>query len=107
MTTATLSPASLPSWSWLRRQYHSAGAPGLSATSSAVLWRNRQGRIVGVLVRDGMGFIVRVDRRYRRQGIATRLLREALNRWPLDLRSERYTADGAAWVTAFLGNNHG
>ena len=44
-----------------------------------------------------------VDPSFRRQGIATQLAREALKGWPdLDLFSQQYTEDGAAFVNRFL-----
>jgi ribosomal protein S18 acetylase RimI-like enzyme len=44
-----------------------------------------------------------VDPSFKRQGIATQLAREALKRWPdLDLFTQQYTEDGAAFVNRFL-----
>lgn len=100
----TVSPDALPRWSWLRGQYPEVGIPGLSAGEDHVLWRNGSGRVVGVLeIRLRRRFMVVVDPRYRRRGVATRLLREALGRWPeIDLKRERYTPNGAAWIQAFV-----
>lgn len=100
----TVSPDALPRWSWLQRQYPEVGLPGLSAGEDHVLWRNGSGRVVGVLeLRLRRRFLVVVDPRYRRRGVATRLLREALERWPeIDVKRERYTEAGAAWITAFV-----
>lgn len=75
--------------------------------SSFVFYLNRLGRVVGILeteVFNGRrGFIVHVAPRYRRRGIATNLLEDALARWPdLDLEGDLYTIAGAAWINKFL-----
>ena len=80
-----------------------------SPWADCLVWRNRAGRAVGVLSLDRngkrLGFIVLVDPGYRLRGIATKLLTEALRRWPeLDIHNERYTQAGAAWISAFLGS---
>ena len=74
--------------------------------SSFVFYLNRLGRVVGILetevFKGRRGFTVHVAPRYRRRGIATKLLHEALARWPdLDLTGERYTIAGAAWIDSF------
>lgn len=100
---ASLSPSSVPGWAALRREFGDAGAPGLTIGDSHIAYRTRMGRLVGILVVDDHGFVVRVNHGYRRRGIASRLLVEALCRWPLDLVGERYTTAGAAWVNAYFG----
>lgn len=51
--------------------------------------------IGGVHLADAHEIQVTVDPRFRRKGIATRLLREALSRWPIQLFAQHCTADGA------------
>ena len=74
--------------------------------SSFVFYLNRNGRVVGILeteiVKGRRGFLIHVAPRYRRRGIASQLLLDALKRWPdLDLAGERYTITGAAWINSF------
>jgi len=96
---ATLSPQSVPAWASV------VGA--FSGGLDCVYWANRTGCIVGILQIDRggrrLGFNVVVHPRYRRRGIATKLLVEALIRWPaLDIRHERYTPASAAWISSLL-----
>jgi GNAT superfamily N-acetyltransferase len=75
-----------------------------------LLWRDGDGELKGILMYypidypcgDKAGeFEVVVHPRYRRQGIATKLLAEAVRRWNIDLTKQRYTRDGAAFAKAF------
>jgi len=100
----TLSPASVPSWPAVYRdavRIVKLGT-GMQIGPDFLLWRLRTGKVVGVLKLDPHGgFMVHVDPHHRRKGIASRLLDEALRHWPLDVAGERYTPDGAAWISAW------
>lgn len=108
MFDASLSPGSVPRWAYLAARYAlDPSRPGVSlANRCTLVYRSRSGQPLGSLQRQGdAGFLVVVDPRRRRRGIASKLLREALHRWPLDLGRERYTTAGAAFVNAFLSGD--
>lgn len=50
--------------------------------------------------RGNVNLWVRPDR--RRKGIGTQLIKEAVRRWKIVLRNQRYTADGAGFVNGFM-----
>jgi GNAT superfamily N-acetyltransferase len=98
----------------------------LSKPVHCLLFRDANGRLRGVLnyypqqitshsgprnrLRTGTARVIQeaqscniwVSPKHRRQGIATRLLRTAIARWPIPLASQRYTPDGLAFVRAFV-----
>jgi ribosomal protein S18 acetylase RimI-like enzyme len=112
-------------WETMQALCASTGPPGISHWSKTIKagettlhghvleYRDQQGRLVGGLQLHIMQMgretstptvhSVVVDPGFRRQGIATQLAREALRRWPdLDLFTQQYTEDGAAFVNRFL-----
>mgnify|MGYP001607236734 CR=1 FL=1 len=104
---ASLSSESVPCWSHIRHRFprnrRLAGVTGRTSRYLELVYRSRHGKPLGVLqYQTGYRFIVVVDPQARRRGIATKLLRAALELWSLDLRNERYTEEGAAWMNAFL-----
>jgi GNAT superfamily N-acetyltransferase len=89
-----------------------SGEPGTISHVSAkvedmLLFHGDDSRIVGMFfyltaeksksARRG-DFTVFVHQSYRRQGIATQLLRAALTRWPIDLSAQKYTPLGQLWI---------
>ncbi len=84
--------------------------PGLSAIRiHSLLWYDDHGKLRGVLNYYPHGtpaerpgeFNVTVQPEWRRRGIATELLDEAFKRWPIDLDRQRWTSEGAAFITAY------
>jgi GNAT superfamily N-acetyltransferase len=50
---------------------------------------------------------VQVAPQFRRQGIATALLKEALSRWPeIDLEKQNFSPDGLLFIKAFRVKSH-
>jgi GNAT superfamily N-acetyltransferase len=45
---------------------------------------------------------ITVDPAHQRKGIGTKLLREALDRWPINLEKQMYTEEGAALIDAAI-----
>lgn len=77
-----------------------------------LLHRNRKGRVTGILYYypDGIegweepgNVTVFIDPARQRRGIGTKLLAEALHRWPaIDLEQQSYTEGGLALARRFL-----
>jgi GNAT superfamily N-acetyltransferase len=60
--------------------------------------------IDGRLFHERAGNItILVDPKQRGRGIATRLLRAALQRWPISLDSQSYTPQGRAFIAKVIG----
>jgi GNAT superfamily N-acetyltransferase len=53
------------------------------------------------LVAHAGELVIIVDPRYQRRGVGTKLLREAIAQWQIDLERQRYTPSGAAFVNEF------
>jgi GNAT superfamily N-acetyltransferase len=111
-------------WESQAEQYPPTGQPGVSyfrgdmsdgfgpgAHIDCLLFRDASGVLVGILNHYPMDFppyeqagnvlvIVREDR--QRRGIGTRLVREAMTRWPVDPYAQRYTQPGADFVRALM-----
>ena len=100
-------------WESQTRWYPERGTPGLSyfagqtplGVIDCLLWRNEAGELVGVLnhypFRTPEGqepgtFNIWVKPGWQRRGIATRLGKEALRRWSIDMNKQAYTTDGLA-----------
>lgn len=58
--------------------------------------------IDGTLLEKAGNFNIYVRRDDRRRGIGTILMREAMNRWPIDFAQQRYTAAGRALAAKIL-----
>jgi GNAT superfamily N-acetyltransferase len=68
-------------------------------------YRDRDGWLRGVVSWEGESvhhLFIMVDPECRRQGIATKLMREAVKRWPIDFQKQSYTRDGAKFFRKFL-----
>jgi len=61
----------------------------------------------GYLVAFAGEVVVIVEPDYRRRGIGTTLLREAIGRWNIDLGRQHYTPSGAAFVDRFQQDDPG
>ena len=107
------------SWESQANQYPPFGEPGVSYFKGdlpsgnyvdCLLWRDQGGILRGILNHypfkskwEEIGNInVWVQPGHRRQGIATALMEEAMNRWPIDMRQQRYSAEGAALVERLM-----
>ena len=119
------------SWESQACQYAKYGSPGLTLEQHAVnakaeevavgdpdtemlidclLMRDVDGFLIGILNHytgeneyektGNVNVWVRPDR--QRRGVATRLLREAFDRWQVDWRTQRYTEDGLAMLKKLL-----
>jgi GNAT superfamily N-acetyltransferase len=84
--------------------------PYRSNPQENLLWRDDWGELRGILTYfpidypcgDKAGeFMAVVDPAYRRRGVATALLAEAVRRWQIDLTKQRYTREGAAFAKSF------
>lgn len=104
-----------------RRQYPETGTPGLSYFRGefpdrprewvdCLLWRDDNGRLVGILNHypvdmelEKKGNInIFIDPKAKRQGIASALVAEAIKRYKVDLRKQRYSTEGAAFINEFV-----
>lgn len=98
-------------------QYPARGPKGIGYLEGpdgigCVLYRDKHGKLRGILnyysqplpPYERAGNInIFVDPRFTRRGIATRLLDEALRRWPkIDLGAQRYTMSGARFIAAYM-----
>ena len=83
----------------------------LSTASFTLLYRNEHGVLLGILnhypvdyppwERAGnVNIWVRED--HRREGIATRLLGEAMHKWEINLDQQRFTQSGVDFANAFV-----
>jgi hypothetical protein len=98
--------------------YPERGTPGLSyfagqtplGVIDCLLWRNEAGELVGILnhypFRTPEGqepgtYNFWVKPGWQRRGIATRLGKEAVQRWGMDLNKQAYTPDGLALVATW------
>lgn len=103
-----------------QRQYPSDGEPGISyfrgdcpdeVWVDCLLFRDSAGVALGILNHYPMdmdheakgNFNIWVDPNRQRQGIATALLIEAMDRYDIDIHAQRYSVDGAAWMNAVMG----
>jgi GNAT superfamily N-acetyltransferase len=120
-----LSPAAIPEFRQQAREFAAVGAPGMtrlvvrlqpterynvSCDVDCLLYRDKHGKLRGILTHhpyavppfaSAHDVMINVEPRYRRKGIARRLLRRALELWPIDVHNQRCTADGAAFIAAF------
>lgn len=75
-----------------------------------LLWRNRNGHLVGILYHyptdsflekaGNVNLYVRSDS--RNQGVGSRLVREAQQRWDINFEQQRYTPSGLALAQKLL-----
>jgi hypothetical protein len=74
------------------------------------LWRDEKGELVGILnhypvdmpLEKKGNFNIFIDPKAKRQGIATALVSEAIKRYNVDLRQQRYSREGAAFINEFV-----
>lgn len=102
-----------------KKQYPPTGEPGLSYFRGDVergkwvdclLWRDENGELLGILNHYPMdmtlekkgNFNLFVDPKAKRQGIATALVNEAIKRYKVNLRQQRYSEEGAQFINAFV-----
>jgi 8-oxo-dGTP pyrophosphatase MutT (NUDIX family)/predicted ABC-type ATPase len=104
-----------------KKQYPKTGEPGLSYFRGefpnepniwvdCLLWRDEKGELVGILNHYPMdmplekkgNFNIFIDPKAKRQGIATALVSEAIKRYNVDLRQQRYSREGAAFINEFV-----
>lgn len=104
-----------------KRQYPAKGEPGLSYFRGefpnepgrwvdCLLWRDNKGNLVGILNHYPMdmplekkgNFNIFIDPKAKRQGIASALVAEAIKRYNVDLRQQRYSKEGAEFINEFV-----
>ena len=105
-------------------QFDKKGPPGLSYFKGTgnglqpgqwvdcLLWRDEKGILKGIAYhypqdlplekKGNLNIFISPDS--KRQGIASKLVAEAINRYNVDLRQQRYSAEGAAFVNNFVRN---
>jgi len=93
----------------INHERHDVGEFGAPNVIDCLLWRDEAGRLRGILnyyQNDGeleragnVNLWVHPD--WERRGVGTTLLREAMQRWPIDLAQQRYTPKGAAFAERF------
>lgn len=101
-------------------QFADKGTPGISYEKGDVgggdfvdclLWRDNNGVLRGILYHysfdtgfEPAGSVnLLVDDSYRKKGIATALLDEAVKRFKVNLKKQVYTRDGYAFITRYKG----
>jgi 8-oxo-dGTP pyrophosphatase MutT (NUDIX family)/DNA-binding NarL/FixJ family response regulator len=105
-------------------QFDKKGPPGLSYFKGegnglqpgqwvdCLLWRDDKGKLKGIVYhypqdlplekKGNMNIFISPDS--KRQGIASRLVSEAIKRYDVDLRQQRYSEEGAAFINNFVRN---
>lgn len=105
-------------------QFDEIGKPGLSYFKGTgnglkkgqwvdcLLWRDEQGKLKGIVYhypqdlplekKGNMNIFIAPDA--KRQGIGTKLVAEAIKRYKVDLRQQRYSEEGAAFINNFVRN---
>jgi GNAT superfamily N-acetyltransferase len=119
-TATTTGPSLFTSWPGIVRKSDRIAEPGIRpATHTFKLtdeygnpdtysietfeYRDQDGLLRGVVIWEPGGALsITVDPDYRRQGIATELMQEAVRRWPIDFEGQSYSSDGAEFVRKFL-----
>lgn len=119
-------PDAVPySWESQVAQYPRLGAPGVEYRTgdtgfakpvNCLLWRDEDGLVHGILNHypidmppwEKAGNVnVFVDPARRREGIATRLVREAQRMFgPIDFEQQRFTESGAALAVTLIEQEH-
>jgi DNA-binding NarL/FixJ family response regulator len=106
------------------RQFDEVGPPGLSYFKGTgnglkkgqwvdcLLWRDDSGKLKGIVYhypqdlplekKGNMNVFISPDS--KRQGIASKLVAEAIKRYKVDLRQQRYSEEGAAFINNFVRN---
>lgn len=112
------------SWESQRDQYPVQGQPGITYRSEpteygnvdCLLFYDSLGLLRGILNHypfdaiglDGLeieitgNFNLYVDASYRRRGVGTILLDEAMSRWPIKIEQQTYTSDGVQFITRYV-----
>lgn len=95
-----------PEWSRIASAWPAEGPPGITVEADrhghALLYRDIEGALAGVLWHHGEQIRVLVDPARRRQGIGKALVRSAGRRWPINLTAQRFTEAGAELTRAAL-----
>jgi GNAT superfamily N-acetyltransferase len=77
--------------------------PPRIVSCEVIEYRDERGLLHGVVTfEEGRRLFLMVDPDCQRQGIPTKLMQEAVKRWPIDFEKQRYTEDGAKFFSAFL-----
>jgi Mor family transcriptional regulator len=106
------------------KQFDKKGPPGLSYFKGegnglqpgqwvdCLLWRDDKGLLKGIVYhypqdlplekKGNMNVFISPDS--KRQGIASKLVAEAIKRYDVDLRQQRYSEEGAAFINNFVRN---
>jgi hypothetical protein len=106
------------------KQFDKKGPPGLSYFKGTgnglqpgqwvdcLLWRDEKGILKGIVYhypqdlplekKGNMNVFISPDS--KRQGIASKLVAEAIKRYDVDLRQQRYSEEGAAFINNFVRN---
>jgi DNA-binding CsgD family transcriptional regulator/8-oxo-dGTP pyrophosphatase MutT (NUDIX family)/predicted ABC-type ATPase len=106
------------------KQFDKKGPPGLSYFKGTgnglqpgqwvdcLLWRDEKGILKGIVYhypqdlplekKGNMNVFISPDS--KRQGIASKLVAEAIKRYDVDLRQQRYSEEGAAFINTFVRN---
>jgi 8-oxo-dGTP pyrophosphatase MutT (NUDIX family)/DNA-binding CsgD family transcriptional regulator/predicted ABC-type ATPase len=106
------------------KQFDKKGPPGLSYFKGTgnglkpgqwvdcLLWRDEKGILKGIAYhypqdlplekKGNLNIFISPDS--KRQGIASKLVAEAIKRYNVDLRQQRYSAEGAAFINDFVRN---
>lgn len=106
------------------KQYPELGPKGIDyfagvlpdITVDCLLYRDKSGKVRGILNHypKTVGILgtgdyekkgnvnIFIDPRFKRQGIATKLLAEAERRWTINFQQQRYTLEGEAFIKAYL-----
>ena len=119
--TATITgPTMFTSWPGIIRKSDRLAEPGIRSVThtlkfaaedgkpdafsiEALEYRDRDGLLRGVVIWEPRGALsIVVDPACRRQGIATKLMQEAVRHWPIDFEVQSYTSDGAKFFRKFL-----
>ena len=101
------------SWPGILRKSDRLAEPGIRLVTHTILnafsievleYRDPDGLLRGVAIWEPRGSLsITVDPDFRRQGIATKLMQEAVKHWPIVFESQSYTPDGANFIRKFLG----
>src|SRR3954468_22976709 len=111
------------SWESQAKQYAYRDTPGINLERhhlgefpdwtqiDCLLCRDENGLLIGILnyyldssnpLEQAGNVNVWVKPSHQRQGIATKLLLDALTRWDIDPNQQRYTEQGADWIAAVI-----
>jgi GNAT superfamily N-acetyltransferase len=76
--------------------------PGMYTEGEELRYYDNDGALAGICIERAGEFTVIVKPSHRGRGIGTKLLEEAVRRWDIDFKAQRYTISGAELVMKFL-----